>query len=196
MARASSLVALVAGIGGAVGLWLASAGAPGSGPLRSDATAAADAIASALREQRGEVHARAMTLAQIPRLTAAVGTDAATVRDLTRDELQALREKMVASTEILQQKQAEQAIRQGMAIAHAMSFTKNLANLPSNICTPTFLAEQAKELAKSHANLKVKILNEKEMHALNMGALLAVSQGSAEEAEDDSTLTRIQSRFR
>ncbi len=87
MARASSLVALVAGIGGAVGLWLASAGAPGSGPLRSDATAAADAIASALREQRGEVHARAMTLAQIPRLTAAVGTDAATVRDLTRDEL-------------------------------------------------------------------------------------------------------------
>ncbi|MCE9575550.1 MAG: serine/threonine protein kinase [Deltaproteobacteria bacterium] len=87
MVRASSLVALVAGVGGAVGLWLASAGTPGSGPLHTDAVAAADAIASAIREQKGEVHARAMTLAQIPRLTAAVGTDANTVRDLTKDEL-------------------------------------------------------------------------------------------------------------
>jgi serine/threonine-protein kinase len=87
VARLTSALALLAGIGGAVGLFLASAGTPGSGPTKADGTAAADAIASALREQKGEVHARAMTLAQIPRLTAAVGTDAATVRDLTKDEL-------------------------------------------------------------------------------------------------------------
>lgn len=75
------------------------------------------------------------------------------------------------------------AAKQGMAIGEAVSFTKNLGNLPSNICTPSFLADQALELKKSLSGLKVKILSEKDMQKLNMGALLAVSQGSAEEAK-------------
>jgi len=76
----------------------------------------------------------------------------------------------------------ETALRQASAIAEGINLTKNLANTPSNICTPTFLAEQAKELAKSYPSLSVKILDEKDMEKLKMGALLAVSQGSAEEA--------------
>lgn len=82
-----------------------------------------------------------------------------------------------------QLKTCETALKQGQAIAAAVSFTKNLANLPSNICTPTFLAEQAKELGKEYRSLSVKVLNETEMKKLGMGALLAVSQGSAEEAK-------------
>jgi leucyl aminopeptidase len=80
-------------------------------------------------------------------------------------------------------KACELALKQGQAIAEGVVLTKNLANLPSNICTPTFLAEQAKALAKNDSLLSVKILNEKEMQKLGMGALLAVSQGSAEEAK-------------
>ncbi|MCW5583953.1 MAG: leucyl aminopeptidase, partial [Gammaproteobacteria bacterium] len=76
-----------------------------------------------------------------------------------------------------------QALEQGQAIAAGVTLTKNLANLPSNVCTPTFIAEQAKELGKAYSSLSVKILEEKDMQKLGMGALLAVSQGSAEEAK-------------
>lgn len=82
-----------------------------------------------------------------------------------------------------QQKACVEALKQGKAIADAVAFTKNLGNLPSNICTPTFLAEQAKALGKEYSSLSVKILEEKDMRKLGMGAILAVSQGSAEDAK-------------
>ena len=50
--------------------------------------------------------------------------------------------------------------------------------MPPNICHPSYLAEQAKELAKAHKNLKVDILDEKKLQALGAGAFLAVAQGS------------------
>jgi len=80
-------------------------------------------------------------------------------------------------------KACEQALAEGLAIANGAILTKNLANTPSNICTPTFIAEQAKALGKQYASVKVKILNEDEMRKLGMGAILAVSQGSAEQAK-------------
>lgn len=77
----------------------------------------------------------------------------------------------------------EKALKQGQAVADGVTFTKNLANLPSNICTPSFLAESAKDLGKAYKALSVKILGEAEMKKLGMGAILAVAQGSAEEAK-------------
>lgn len=94
-----------------------------------------------------------------------------------------LSEFTIAIPDSKQAKACSQALAQGQAIAKGVTLTKNLANLPSNICTPTFLAEQAKELAKDYSSISVKILGEKEMQKLGMGALLAVSQGSAEEAK-------------
>lgn len=82
-----------------------------------------------------------------------------------------------------QAKACDAALKQGQAIADGVCFTKNLANLPSNICTPSFLADQARDLAKTYKSISTKILNEAEMKKLGMGALLAVSQGSAEEAK-------------
>lgn len=82
-----------------------------------------------------------------------------------------------------QLKSCDKALNQGLAIADGMSLAKNLGNTPSNICTPTFLAEQAKELGKKYKNLSVKVLEEKDMQKLGMGAILAVSQGSAEDAK-------------
>lgn len=75
------------------------------------------------------------------------------------------------------------ALEQGKAIANGVILTKNLANTPSNICTPQFLSDQAKALGKLYRSLSVKILEEKEMQKLGMGALLGVSQGSAEDAK-------------
>ncbi len=79
--------------------------------------------------------------------------------------------------------QAEVALKQGIGISEGVHFTKNLANQPSNICNPTYLAEQAKQLAKSYKNMTVKVLEESDMKKLGMGAFLAVTQGSAQNAK-------------
>ena len=72
---------------------------------------------------------------------------------------------------------AELALQQGQAIAGGTALMKDLANLPGNICTPTYLADQAKGLAKSHA-LTVEVLDRAEMDKLGMHSLLSVAKGS------------------
>lgn len=72
------------------------------------------------------------------------------------------------------------AIREGQAIAQGVNLAKDLANLPSNHCTPAYLAEQAKGLQKTYTSIKVKVLDEAQMKKLGMGALLAVARGSRE----------------
>ncbi len=94
-----------------------------------------------------------------------------------------LNELIIHNPDPKQQKACELALKQGEAISDGVVLTKNLANLPSNVCTPTFIAEQAKDLAKSHSSLSIKVLEEKDMQKLGMGALLGVSQGSAEDAK-------------
>ena len=76
----------------------------------------------------------------------------------------------------------EEAMQQGLAIAHGMSLAKDLGNLAPNICTPTYLAKQAKDIAKSH-KLKASILEQKDMEKLGMGSFLAVARGSEQPAK-------------
>jgi leucyl aminopeptidase len=100
-----------------------------------------------------------------------------------KDPEMALQELIIpldANTDV---KKAEKAVHEGTAIAHGAMLAKNLGNLPSNICTPDFLAEQAQALTNDSSALKITILDEEEMQKLNMGALLAVSQGSAQDAK-------------
>ena len=69
---------------------------------------------------------------------------------------------------------ARTALQNGTAIARAVSFAKDLANLPGNMCTPSYLAEQAQGLA-ARGGMKAQLLEEAEMESLGMGALLAVA---------------------
>ncbi len=69
-------------------------------------------------------------------------------------------------------------ILQGRALNDGMDLTKDLANLPGNICTPSYLADQARELARKYKSIKTTILDEKQMEKLGMGALLSVARGS------------------
>jgi leucyl aminopeptidase len=73
---------------------------------------------------------------------------------------------------------ASRGLDHGAAIASAVLVQRDLANLPANICTPTYLAEQARALAKGHKSLTVKVLDEPAIRREKMGCLLAVSQGS------------------
>ncbi|UUC49163.1 leucyl aminopeptidase [Pseudomonas citronellolis] len=72
----------------------------------------------------------------------------------------------------------EQGAKEAQAIANGMALTRDLGNLPPNLCHPSFLADEAKALAKAHKNLKVEVLDEKKLRELGMGAFLAVAQGS------------------
>jgi leucyl aminopeptidase len=53
----------------------------------------------------------------------------------------------------------ELAIHHGKAIASGIKFTRDLANHPANVCTPSFLAEQAKHLGKNGKSIKVQVLD-------------------------------------
>jgi leucyl aminopeptidase len=76
---------------------------------------------------------------------------------------------------------ARQALQDGQAIAAGVNMARHLGDLPGNICTPSYLAEQAAEIA-TEFGMKIKVLNEKSMEKLSMGALLSVSRGSRQEA--------------
>ena len=65
----------------------------------------------------------------------------------------------------------------GRAIAAGVNLTRDLVNLPPNICTPTYLAETAQQVAKE-TGLRIEVLEKRQMEALKMGAMLAVAQGS------------------
>jgi len=69
------------------------------------------------------------------------------------------------------------AVGQGAAIVEGMNLTRDLGNLPGNICTPTYLANEAKKLAKTYG-LKCLILEKAAMEKLGMHSLLAVAKGS------------------
>ena len=77
---------------------------------------------------------------------------------------------------------AQTGLIQGKAIAEGINLTKHLADLPGNLCTPSFLAEQALALAKDYP-LAVTILEEADMEKLGMGSLLSVSRGSRQAAK-------------
>ncbi len=71
----------------------------------------------------------------------------------------------------------------GYATAKGVNVARELGNLPGNICTPTYLAQQAKKLATNCTVLTTKVLNEAEMKKLGMHSLLSVSAGSDQPAK-------------
>lgn len=73
--------------------------------------------------------------------------------------------------------------QQGKSIAGGILLSKELGNLPGNICTPTHLAKTAQSIKRGKSKLSVQILEEKDMQKLGMGSLLSVSAGSIEPAK-------------
>ncbi|MDE2457523.1 MAG: leucyl aminopeptidase, partial [Burkholderiales bacterium] len=70
-------------------------------------------------------------------------------------------------------------LRRGAAIASGVELARECANRPGNHCTPSFLAQEARRLGRSHG-LKVEVLGRPELEKLGMGSFLAVARGSDE----------------
>jgi leucyl aminopeptidase len=73
----------------------------------------------------------------------------------------------------------ERGLHEGVAIANGMALAKRLGNLPPNVCTPTFLGEEARKLARAF-KLGVEVFDRRQIEKLGMGAFMAVARGSAE----------------
>jgi len=79
--------------------------------------------------------------------------------------------------------EAKAGLAEGAALAKGTSLARELGDLPGNICTPSYLASEARRLGRSQPKLSVKILDEKQMRELGMGSLLSVSAGSDQPAK-------------
>jgi len=76
----------------------------------------------------------------------------------------------------------ERAIEHGLAISKGAALTKDVANMPPNICNPAYLWEQAQSLAESYDSISAEVVNEAAMAELGMNSYLAVGRGSDNES--------------
>lgn len=91
----------------------------------------------------------------------------------------ALRRLVLSVNDRTAERRAAAGLEHGLAVAHGVALARDLGNLPPNICTPAYLADQARELAKRY-RMKVEVLERADMERLGMGALLSVARGSAQ----------------
>jgi leucyl aminopeptidase len=115
---------------------------------------------------------------------AAAAVEGAILADVENDRYKTdpkKNEKHVDSFSVLVDQNAgwQTAVDRGRILAEAQNFSRDLANEPANVLTPTLLAERAKQMA-SEFGLECEILDQDRMRQLGMGALLGVAQGSAE----------------
>jgi leucyl aminopeptidase len=81
-----------------------------------------------------------------------------------------------------EQTAAERGLEHGRGITAGMELMRDLANQPPNVCTPTYLGNAAKTLAREHRAVRVRVLNEQECRKLHMGSFLSVTAGSVQPA--------------
>jgi leucyl aminopeptidase len=75
---------------------------------------------------------------------------------------------------------AEKALGHARGIANGTALARELGDLPGNICTPSYLASQARKLARDDKKIKTTILSAADCKKLGMGSFLSVAKGSDE----------------
>ena len=77
---------------------------------------------------------------------------------------------------------AKKVLKEINSIFSGVDLAKDLVNLPPNVVTPTYIANQARTIAKNQKNVTLKILSLEEAEKQGMGAFVGVAQGAAEPA--------------
>jgi leucyl aminopeptidase len=78
------------------------------------------------------------------------------------------------------EKRGKPEVESGVAISEGMALARRLAMMPGNLCTPDYLADTARDIAKRH-DMKVTVLGRKEMEQEGMGSFLGVAQGTPQD---------------
>lgn len=79
--------------------------------------------------------------------------------------------------------QAKLGATHAQAIVDGTKLSRELGDLPGNVCTPSYLARAAQKIARQHKNVTTKVLGEAEIKRLGMNAFLSVTGGTAEPAK-------------
>jgi leucyl aminopeptidase len=85
----------------------------------------------------------------------------------------------IESLSVIGEGVSEADLNTGKVIGESVNLVRDLVNLPPNEINPTTLSERARDVAQA-AGVRVRVLDRPEIEELGMGALLAVSQGSAQ----------------
>ncbi len=71
------------------------------------------------------------------------------------------------------------ALEEGMVLGQETNYVRDLVNSPGNRVTPSYLAEEARRIARDQG-LSCRVLGRDEIEGLGMGAFLSVARGSEE----------------
>ena len=122
--------------------------------------------------------------ALLGRLSAQAAHDATYHYDQTMGKPDAKLRPKLKKYAVLGERATTRALQTGLtegdALGQGMALTRTLGNLPGNICTPTYLGNQAKALGRQFKSIKVSVLEKKQIEALGMGSFLSVAKGSHE----------------
>src|SRR5437762_505748 len=129
-------------------------------------------------EARNGVSARDLGQAAVE--GAAQGAWAFTELKATPDEPKPDVEGVTLVCDPKEMKEVAAGQRVGDAVAAGHRLTRQLQMLPGNVCTPSYLAERAKQLADQHG-FTLTVFDRAKLQQEGMGALLAVAQGSDQE---------------
>jgi leucyl aminopeptidase len=100
----------------------------------------------------------------------------------TKDKNDKAVKKIVVHVEGTKPADLKRGVTRGQIIGDSINFTRDLANEPPNVLTPTEMANRAQEMARE-TGLKCEVLDEAKMQKLGMGSLLSVSAGSEQPAK-------------
>lgn len=100
----------------------------------------------------------------------------------TKDKNEKAVTRFVLHIEDAKDSDLKAGLKRGNAIGESMNFTRDLANEPPNILTPTEMAKRAQKMARE-VGLKCEVLDEARMQKMGMGSLLSVSAGSEQPAK-------------
>jgi leucyl aminopeptidase len=86
----------------------------------------------------------------------------------------------ITSLEIYTDNDESESVKAGVAAANAANRARDLQNQPSNVATPSYLADRAATIAAEHS-LEFEIHDREWIENKGMGAFAAVAKGTAEE---------------
>ena len=94
-----------------------------------------------------------------------------------------LKKVNIAVSSKLSSSKISRSLKIGQSIGRGSNVAKDLANLPGNVCTPSYLAKESRAASKKYPSLTCSVLGEKEMKKLGMDCLLSVGAGSVQESK-------------
>ncbi|MGQ0385221.1 MAG: leucyl aminopeptidase [Gammaproteobacteria bacterium] len=75
---------------------------------------------------------------------------------------------------------ARRGLKDGRGVAAGAALARDLGNRPANVCTPSYLADRARGLAREHRSVRARVFDQRAIRRLKMGSFLSVTRGSVE----------------